>query len=32
MSDTIAWMVLQATQPKGYEIKGLPTVAYSKKK
>jgi len=25
-------MVLQATQPKGYEIKGLPTVVYSKKK
>jgi hypothetical protein len=32
MSDTIAWMVKQAIRPVGYEIKGLPTVAYSKKK
>jgi hypothetical protein len=32
MSNAIAWMVLQATRPVGYEIKGLPTVVYSKKK
>jgi hypothetical protein len=32
MSDVIAWMVKQATEPTGYEIKGLPSTVVAKRK